>query len=168
MSARDALLRAPTWLLTEPRCFSLGGSMIRPRTQRLLFGVLSIGALGLAAAGVSTSAQFATPKTVFRPMPQTTVISGSSSGTIFEVINNGTSALSSFGIVGAVPAGPLAIGVVGAGVNGSAGNVGVLGYDIGPNGFGGAGYNAYPVQSTTNSSNQTIGLYGVAPNGYGV
>jgi len=142
--------------------------MIRPRTRRLLFGALSIGALGLAVAGVSTSAQFANPRTVFRPIPQTTVISGSSSGTIFEVVNSGTSALSSFGIVGAVPAGPLAIGVVGAGVNGAAGNVGILGYDIGPNGFGGAGYNAYPVQSTTNSSNQTIGLYGVAPNGYGV
>src|SRR5271165_4061665 len=127
--------------------------MIRPRTRRLLFGALAAGALGLAAAGVSTSAQFATPKTVFRPMPQTTVISGNSAGTIFEVINSGTPALGSFGIVGAVPNGPLAIVVVGAGLNGAAGNVGTLGYDTGPNGFGGAGYNAYPAQTQTNSGN---------------
>jgi len=142
--------------------------MIRPRTRRLLFGALAAGALGLAAAGVSTSAQFANPKTVFRPMPQTTVISGTSSGTIFEVINSGTAALGSYGIVGAVPNGPLAAGVVGAGLNGAAGNIGILGYDLGPNGFGGAGYDAYPAQGSTNSSNQTIGLYGAAPNGYGI
>ena len=134
----------------------------------ILLGTLGAGAFALAAAGASNSAQNLRTAKPFRPQPQATVITGNSSGPLFYVENDGTAAFNAFGIIGAVGGGPDAIGVIGYGTNAAQGNIGTLGYDLGPSGIAGAGYAAYPTQTTTTLANQTVGLEGLANNGNGV
>jgi len=136
--------------------------------HRFVLGTLGVGALALAAAGVSNSAQVRSTARFFRPQPQATTVVGNSAGPLFYVENDGTTPLDTFGIMGAVGGGPGAIAVIGYGTNAAQGNIGTLGYDVGPGAIAGAGYASYPTQSSTSVANQTVGLEGVAPNGNGV
>ncbi|HMD02953.1 MAG TPA: hypothetical protein VKG44_08300 [Candidatus Baltobacteraceae bacterium] len=137
-------------------------------SQRFLFGILAAGALALLALGAASTASQIRADTAFRPQPAATTIVGTSSGPLFYVQNNGTTPAGTFGIIGAAGVGPLAIGVVGYGANAAAGNIGMLGYDIGPGGVAGGAYTPYIGSGPPSGANRTTGFVGIADYGEGI
>lgn len=137
-------------------------------SQRFLFGILAAGALALLALGAASTASQIHAGAAFRPQPAATTIVGTSSGPLFYVQNNGTTPTGTFGIMGAAGVGPLAIGVVGFGANAAAGNIGMLGYDIGPGGVAGGAYTPYVGSGPPTGSTRTTGFIGIADYGDGI
>jgi hypothetical protein len=99
----------------------------------------------------------------------TTTVAGSTSGAIFEAINNSYTAYNTYGLEGIVANAPGGIGILGYGNNTSVGNYGVYGSVLGPNGTGVYGYAQYPAPSgTPNPSTASTGVIGLSLNGFGV
>ena len=104
-----------------------------------------------------------------RPNPQATDILGSAAGPILYVDNAATNdPLNAFGIIGAVSGGPYGIGLLGFGSNASSGNLGTVGLDTGPGGYGVVGQSSYNSSSIATASTQTTGVLGLAAYGSGV
>jgi hypothetical protein len=123
-----------------------------------------------ATAGLSTvSAQQVRSGLSLRPAPQGTFISGSDTGGLLTVNNTGTTALSSAGVMGLMTGGPYGIGLLGVGYNAAAANIGVLGLDIGPGGYGAYAYQSYPEPAGGPTlATETVGAVGFAANGDGL
>jgi hypothetical protein len=124
----------------------------------------------LAVAGLSPlSAQQIRSGLSLRPNPQATFVAGSDPGGLLTVVNSGSTAYGSAGLYGVMTGGPFGFGVAGIGYNAAAANVGVLGYDIGPAGYGAFSFHAYPepVGGPT-VGNETVGAVGLALNGDGL
>ena len=103
-----------------------------------------------------------------RPVPAATYIVGTTSGPLFYVQNNGTSAFDTYGVTGATAGGPYAIGVLGYGANSAAANLAVTGYDIGPGSIASVGDAVFPEPSSGPGSTATMGVLGLAGDGDGV
>jgi hypothetical protein len=104
-----------------------------------------------------------------RPNPRSTTIAGSTTGSELNVINSYSSdPLNVFGASGVVTGGPYGIGLVGYGANPASGNIGVVGLDSGPGGYGGIGLSNYTSGSAPTASTQTTGLFGESSYGNGV
>ena len=135
---------------------------------RYAFGLLCAGAVFVSATALSAQQRFR-PLLQAKPNPQTTVISGSGNGPVLDVNNSSSNPLNVFGVVGSVTGGPYGIGLVGYGANAASGNIGAVGLDSGPGGYGLVGMNTYSTTvAAPTSSTQTTGVLGSAAYGSGV
>ena len=139
---------------------------MRP-TFRYAFGALCAGAVLISATALSAQQRFR-PLLQAKPSPQTTAISGSGNGPVLDVNNSSSNPLNVFGIVGSVTGGPYGIGVVGYGANAASGNIGAVGLDSGPGGYGLVGTTGYTGAGLPTSGTQTTGVLGSAAYGNGV
>jgi hypothetical protein len=103
-----------------------------------------------------------------KPNPQETVISGSGNGPVLDVNNSSSNPLNVFGVVGSVTGGPYGIGLVGYGANAASGNIGAVGLDSGPGGYGLVGTTSYTHSGLPTSATQTTGVLGSSAYGSGV
>ena len=135
-------------------------------SRRLVYGAVCLGSLALVGAGYASS-RTRLPASL-RPVPAATYIVGTTSGPLFYVQNNGTSAFDTYGVTGATAGGPYAIGVLGYGANSAAANLAVTGYDIGPGSIASVGDAVFPEPSGGPGSTATTGVLGLAGDGDGV
>jgi hypothetical protein len=135
-------------------------------SRRLAYGAVCLGALALVGAGYASS-RTKLPASL-RPAPAATYITGTTSGPLLYVQNNGTSEFDTFGVAGATAGGPFAIGVLGYGANSAAANLAVTGYDIGPGSIASVGDAVFPEPSGGPGSTATTGVLGLAADGDGV
>ena len=136
-------------------------------SRRLAYGAVLFGSLALVGAGYSASSP-AKLRASLKPAPAATIVVGTTTGPLFYVENDGTSAFNTYGVTGTAGVGPYAIGVLGYGANGSAANLALTGYDIGPGSIASLGDAVYAEPSTGPGSTATTGVLGLALDGDGV
>jgi hypothetical protein len=139
---------------------------MRP-TFRFAFGALCTSAVLISATALGAQQRFH-PLLQAKPNPHETVILGSGNGPVLDVNNSSSNPLNVYGVVGSVTGGPYGIGLVGYGANAASGNIGAVGLDSGPGGYGVVGTTAYTHAGLPTSGTQTTGVLGSAAYGSGV